>query len=71
MTLKTPAFVRAVPEVVRALAARDPNVFHVECFEPPPQKQALVLDAAGIGWLGERLAVAGRRAEAVRGAEER
>ena len=60
-----------VTGALRALAARDPNVFHVECFEPPPQKQALVLDAAGIVWLGERLAEAVRRAEAVRGAEER
>lgn len=43
---------------LRALAAADPHLFHVEVFDPPPQRRALVLDTAGIVWLGDRLATA-------------
>lgn len=36
---------------------------HVEAFDPPPQPKQLVLDTAGIDWLGERLADAVLRAD--------
>lgn len=47
-----------VVAAVRELAAADPHFVHVEAFQPPPQKEQLVFDTAGIVWLGERLAAA-------------
>lgn len=47
---------------VRALAAADAHLVHVEAFDPPPQPEQLVFDTAGVVWLGERLADAVLRA---------
>jgi hypothetical protein len=47
-----------VVAAMRKLAAADPDVIHVEAFTPPPQREQLVFDTAGIVWLGERLAEA-------------
>lgn len=43
---------------LRALAAADGHVVHVDASQPPPQAEALVFDTAGVLWLGERLAEA-------------
>ncbi|MFO1052730.1 MAG: sialate O-acetylesterase [Planctomycetota bacterium] len=43
---------------VAALAVADPNLIHVEVFDPPPQAEQLVFDTAGVVWLGERVAEA-------------
>ncbi len=47
-----------VVAAVRKLAATDKNLVHIEVLQPPPQREALVFDAAGIVWLGEQLAAA-------------
>ncbi|MBL8755575.1 MAG: hypothetical protein JNK15_19920 [Planctomycetes bacterium] len=47
-----------VVAAMRKLAAADPDVVHVEAFAPPPQREQLVFDTAGVVWLGERLAEA-------------
>ena len=41
---------------MRALAAADELLFHVEAFDLPPQPKELVLDTAGVVELGRRLA---------------
>ena len=38
------------------LAAADKNLIHFKAFDLPPQEKRLVLDTAGIIWLGEALA---------------
>jgi len=43
---------------LRSLDATDEHTFLVEAFDPPPQRELLVLDTAGVVWLGERLAEA-------------
>ena len=43
---------------LRALAAADGHVVHVDASQPPPQAAKLVFDSAGVVWLGERLAEA-------------
>lgn len=48
---------------VKALCAADPDAFHVELFDPPPQPEPLVLDSKGIVWLGDQLADAVLRAD--------
>ncbi|MCA9205517.1 MAG: hypothetical protein KDA59_20835 [Planctomycetales bacterium] len=47
---------------VKALCDQDPQTFHVECFDAPPQRKQLVIDTAGVVWLGERYADAVQRA---------
>jgi len=47
---------------IRALAAADKHMVHVEAFDPPPQAEQLVFDTAGVVWLGERVAEAVLRA---------
>jgi choline-sulfatase len=34
----------------------DPDITHIKAFSPPPQDKQLVLDTAGVIWLGEELA---------------
>lgn len=51
-----------VVAAVRALAAADKGIVPVEAFDPPPQRQQLVFDTAGVVWLGDRLAEAVLRA---------
>jgi Carbohydrate esterase, sialic acid-specific acetylesterase len=51
-----------VIDAVRKLAAADPHLVHVEVLKPPPQREALVFDTAGVVWLGEQLAAAVLRA---------
>lgn len=46
-----------------ALAANDPHLVLVPAFDPPPQREQLVFDTAGVVWLGERLAEAVLRAD--------
>jgi hypothetical protein len=43
---------------LRSLDAADEHTFLVEAFDPPPQRELLVFDSAGVVWLGERLAEA-------------
>jgi len=43
---------------IAALADSDPNVVHVKAFDLPPQREALVLDTAGVVALGVTLAEA-------------
>ncbi|MCB9876200.1 MAG: hypothetical protein H6835_01250 [Planctomycetes bacterium] len=47
---------------VKALCDKDPCTFHVECFDAPPQRKQLVIDTAGVVWLGEQYAEAVQRA---------
>jgi len=41
---------------VAAFAAQDEHTHHLLAFDPPPQEKQLVLDTAGVVWLGEWLA---------------
>ena len=41
---------------VAQATAGDANIRHIELTDLPPQREQLVIDAAGIIWLGERLA---------------
>lgn len=43
---------------LRSLDAADEHTFLIEAFDPPPQRELLVFDSAGVVWLGERLAEA-------------
>ncbi len=36
--------------------ASDPNIKHIKLLDLPPQRERLVIEAAGTVWLGERLA---------------
>lgn len=47
-----------VVAALRALDAADEHTFLVEVSDPPPQRELLVFDSAGVVWLGERLAEA-------------
>lgn len=47
---------------VRKLASADARFVHIEALRPPPQREALVFDTAGVVWLGEQLAAAVLRA---------
>lgn len=45
-----------VVEEVAELAAADPRLHHILALDPPPQDRAIVLDTAGILWLGRQMA---------------
>lgn len=41
---------------LEAAFASDPHISHLKAFSPPPQEKQLVLDTAGVLWLGEQIA---------------
>jgi len=45
-----------VTTAIAALAEDDEGIVHLRAFDPPPQEEQLVLDAAAVVWLGRELA---------------
>lgn len=45
-----------VTSEIAAVAAADPNLFHIKAFDLPPQPKQLVIDTAGVVRLGELMA---------------
>lgn len=41
---------------LQRLLATDDNITHIKAFDVPPQQKKLVIDTAGVVWLGQRLA---------------